>query len=288
MKKLFKVAALSTAFALAGFANANDKIGFADAGYLMQNHPLTLEAASKFEKFAKNNTQFDGEEKKLAEEDKKLAEENKTLTAERSKLEADAKKLKAEQGTVEASLKKKVAALEKEAPRLRSKEIQARQNAINAEAKAFQNKVEALQKREAEFSKKGQAFQKKVEAFQKKAQDFQAKINKANKDAGGLDPVAVQKQVVDEINAAIKEVADEKGYTLVFQPASGMVVYAKDESADITEVVLEKLKAKSKVGGSAPKAEAKSDEKKEEATPATSEKSEAPKAEEVKPEEAKK
>lgn len=229
MKKLFKVAALSAAFMTAGIAQAADTIGFADPGYILQNHPVLLDAAAKFDAFMKSNeTQF-------AEEDKKLAEENKALTAERAGIEADAKKLKAEQGNLEASLKKQVAQLEKDAPRLRAKEIQARQDKIMASQKGFQNKVEALQKREAAFAKKAEAFQQKAEAFQKKIED-------ANKNSGGLNPQEAQKQAVDEINVTIKEVAKAKGYTLVLQPQ--VALYAEDESKDITEAVLDAIKAK--------------------------------------------
>ncbi|VEI45222.1 outer membrane protein [Actinobacillus equuli] len=48
-----------------------------------------------------------------------------------------------------------------------------------------------------------------------------------------MDPQTVQKQVVEEINTTIKEVAKSKGYTLVFPPS--VALYAEDESKDITE-----------------------------------------------------
>ncbi|KMK51383.1 membrane protein [[Actinobacillus] muris] len=259
MKKLFKLAAVAAALAFsANAANANDKIGFADPGYLMQNHPWMVAANEKMTQFMKES------EAKFADEDKKLQDEEKALLAERKKLEDDAKKLQKEQSSVEASLKKKVEALEKEAPRLRSKEIQARQDKINAEHKAFQNKVAAIQKREAEFGKKAEAFQKKITAFQEK-------IAKEQQSSAGFDPNEVQKQVVEEINQTIKTVAESKGYTLVFSPA--MALYAKDEKADITEDVLAALKANAKPlpekAADAPKteekAEASADAKPEEA-----------------------
>ncbi|OOH91061.1 hypothetical protein BMT54_03225 [Pasteurellaceae bacterium 15-036681] len=228
MKKLFKLATVTTALALtANIANANDRIGFADPNFLMQNHPSMIEANETFAKFMKES------EGKFAADDKALADEEKKLVAERQKIEDDAKKLQTEQKNVEASLKKKVAALEKEAPRLRSKDIQDRQNKINAEANAFQKKVEALQKREADFAKKGEAFQKKVTSFQQR-------IAKAQQENAGFDPDAVQKYVVDDINAKIKSVADSKGYTLVLSPS--VALYAKDLKSDITEDVLAAIK----------------------------------------------
>lgn len=241
MKQLFKMAAIVATFALsANVANANDKIAFADPNYLLQNHPSMLDAAAKIEKMMQES------KAKFADEEKKLADEDKALTEEFKKIESDAKKLQAEQSNLEASLKKKVAALEKEAPRLRSKEIQARQNAIQAEQKAFQNKVSAIQKREADFRKKADAFQKKVAAFQEKIQKSQPEA---------VDAAEVQKKAADDINAAVKAVAESKGYTVVLYPSAAF--YVKDEKADITEDVLTELKSKVKPADVAPKAEDK-------------------------------
>ena len=103
MKKLFKINVLSALLATSAVANAADTIGFVDPGYVMQNHPVLLDASIKFENFMKEN------QAKFADEDKKLAEENKKLTAERDALNIDAKNLQKEQATVEATLKKEVA-----------------------------------------------------------------------------------------------------------------------------------------------------------------------------------
>lgn len=230
MKKLFKTTTLAVALATTtGIVNAADTIGFVDPGYILQNHPVLVDATMKFNKFIKEN------ETKFADDEKKLAEENKKLTAERNKINSDAEKLQNEQKNVEASIKKKVAALEKEAPRLRSKDIQARQNAIQKEADAFQKKVDAIQKRESEFAKK-------AEAFQKRAEEFQKKIEQASKENGALNPQDAQKQAVEEVNVTIKEIAKSKGYTLVLQPQ--VALYAEDESKDITEAVLNAIIAK--------------------------------------------
>ena len=229
MKKLFKISALSALLATSAVANAVDTIGFVDPGYVMQNHPVLLDASIKFENFMKEN------QAKFADEDKKLAEENKKLTAERDALNIDSKNLQKEQATVEATLKKEVAQLEKDAPRLRAKEIQARQAKIEGKAKAFENKVSAIQKREQEFVKKAEDFQKRADAFQQKIED-------ANKNSGGLNPQEAQKTAIDEVNSTIKEVAKAKGYTLILQPQ--IALYAEDESKDITEAVLDAIKAK--------------------------------------------
>lgn len=264
MKKLFKLVAVASAFTFsATMANASDKIGFADPGYLLQNHPQMVIAAEKIEKMMKQaRTKFADEEKKLVAEDKALTEESK-------KIESDAKKLQQEQKNVEASLKKKIAALEKEAPRLRSKEIQARQSVIQNEQKAFQNKVAAIQKREAAFRKKAEAFQKKVDALQ-------AKMQKAQPE-GTLDTAEIQKKAIDEINAAIKVVADAKGYTIVLPAAA---LYVKDESANITDAILDEIKSKQPAVETKPATEPKSETEAKpttEATPAV--KAEEPKVE---------
>ncbi|AKO45467.1 OmpH family outer membrane protein [[Haemophilus] ducreyi] len=251
MKKMFKIATISSALATVGLAQANDNIAFVDPNFLVQNHPVALNEVQKFDKFIKNG------QNKYAEEDKKLAEENKALTTEKNKLESDAKKLQSEQANVEASLKKKSAALEKDAPRLRSKEIQTRQAAIESEYKAFQKKVISLQKREEEFGKK-------VEAFQKRAENFQESLIKAQEEAGGLKPDDLQKLVVSEINSTIKEVATSKGYTLVLPPS--VALYAADENKDITESVLNALKAKHPEIKIEQPTETKSDESKSEKT----------------------
>ncbi|HDL5520931.1 TPA: OmpH family outer membrane protein [Mannheimia haemolytica] len=263
MKKLFKMTGLAVALAsTTGIANAADTIGFVDPSYVLQNHPVLLDASAKFDKFMKES------QEKFAADEKKLADENKTLTAERNKINEDAQKLQNEQKNVEASIKKKVAALEKDAPRLRSKEIQARQNAIQKEANAFQAKVTAIQKREADFAKK-------AEAFQKRADEFQKRIEQANKENGGINPQEAQKQAVDEVNVTIKEIAKSKGYTLVLQPQ--VALYAEDEGKDITEAVLDAIVKKHP--------EIKIEKPATEAQPATEKET---KAEETKPEEAKK
>ena len=227
MKNLFKTATLVAALTLStGFANANEKIGFVDASYVLQNHPLIVQANEKVEGIIKSI------EQKFAEENKKLETEDKALSAERQKIEEDASKLNKEHATLEASLKKKMDALEKEAPRLRSKDIQSRQDAINAEYKAFQNKAMAFQKRENEFAKK-------LEQFQKKVADFQAKVEK-EKQANQFDMEPVQKQVIEEIDQSIKKLAAAKGYTLILSPS--LALYAKDENANITQEVLEDIK----------------------------------------------
>ena len=75
MKKLFKINVLSALLATSAVANAADTIGFVDPGYVMQNHPVLLDASIKFENFMKEN------QAKFADEDKKLAERDPSSTS---------------------------------------------------------------------------------------------------------------------------------------------------------------------------------------------------------------
>lgn len=266
MKKLFKLATVTASLAFGAAANvqASDSIGFVDPQFLMQNHPLLLEANEKYAKFVKNNeTKFANEDKALAAENKTISNKEKALISKRNKLESDAKALQKEQSSLEAQSKKKMAELDKNT-RLSTKMKQEQfDKAMSGKIKAFQNKVAAIQKREADFTKEAAAFQKEAEAFQKKVNAFQSKLNKAQKEAGGYDPAEVQKKVVDDINATIKKVADERGYTLVFHPSAA--IYAKDESKDITEAVLVamggKMPSAAKANKAAEKPAAKAEEK---------------------------
>lgn len=223
MKNLFKLATLTSVMAFGAAAQAADSIGFVDPNFLMQNHPLMLEANAKVaDEMKKNAPAFEAEEKAIADEDK-------ALLAERQKLEEEAKKIPAEQSKIEAEMKKDIAQLEKDAPRLRAKEIQARQDKINAKMKPLQKKVEGLQKKEADLIQRAEKLQQKVVAFQQKVAEAQQKASAAL-------PADLQQRVIEDINAKIKSVAEAKGYTVVLNPS--VAFYAKNEKADITEEVL--------------------------------------------------
>ncbi|MEN2897818.1 hypothetical protein EFIBHEMM_01617 [Mannheimia haemolytica] len=65
MKKLFKMTGLAVALAsTTGIANAADTIGFVDPSYVLQNHPVLLDASAKFDKFMKESQEkFAADEK---------------------------------------------------------------------------------------------------------------------------------------------------------------------------------------------------------------------------------
>lgn len=137
MKNIAKVTALALGIALAsGYASAEEKIAFINAGYIFQHHPDRQAVADK----------LDAEFKPVAE---KLAASKKEVDdkiAARKKVEA------------------KVAALEKDAPRLRQADIQKRQQEIN--------KLGAAE--DAELQKLMQEQDKKVQEFQAQNEKRQA------------------------------------------------------------------------------------------------------------------
>ena len=129
MKNIAKVTALALGIALAsGYAAAEEKIAFINAGYIFQNHPDRQAVADK----------LDAEFKPVAE---KLAASKKEVD---DKIAAARKKVEA-----------KVAALEKDAPRLRQADIQKRQEEINklgaAEDAELQNLMQEQDKKVQEF-----------------------------------------------------------------------------------------------------------------------------------------
>ena len=138
MKNIAKVTALALGIALAsGYASAEEKIAFINAGYIFQHHPDRQAVADK----------LDAEFKPVAE---KLAASKKEVD---DKIAAARKKVEA-----------KVAALEKDAPRLRQADIQKRQEEIN--------KLGAAE--DAELQKLMQEQDTKVQEFQAQNEKRQA------------------------------------------------------------------------------------------------------------------
>ncbi|HHF4958132.1 OmpH family outer membrane protein [Haemophilus influenzae] len=138
MKNIAKVTALALGIALAsGYASAEEKIAFINAGYIFQHHPDRQAVADK----------LDAEFKPVAE---KLAASKKEVD---DKIAAARKKVEA-----------KVAALEKDAPRLRQADIQKRQEEIN--------KLGAAE--DAELQRLMQEQDKKVQEFQAQNEKRQA------------------------------------------------------------------------------------------------------------------
>jgi outer membrane protein len=77
-----------------------------------------------------------------------------------------------------------------------------------------------------------------------KFKDYQKYMN----DTFGDEGTAAQRNkeltapIVEKINAVISQIAEEEGYTIIFDAAQGNIVYAK-KALDLTEKVLERLQA---------------------------------------------
>ncbi|MBR0573734.1 MULTISPECIES: OmpH family outer membrane protein [Pasteurellaceae] len=221
MKKVFKIATLVASLAIVvNTANAKDKIGFVTPQFVIQNHPLFAESSD----FSKKVQQ---ERKALEIEEQRLAEEEKSLVVQ-------AKELKEEEDKVVEQIKAKREALSKQAPKLRSKEIKKRQEAIVTLANAFE--------------KKAQAFNKKEIAFREKVVNYRKKSEKVGQTLA-MEEAKVRSQIIKQIDGKIKEIAEDKGYTIILNANS--VVFASEKENNLDEEV---LKA---VGGTMPELPAK-------------------------------
>lgn len=213
MKNLFKLTVITTTMAFASSASiAADKIAYADANYLVQNHPLFTDPNAEFVLALQTSRA------KISEEEQKLAEREKALAEELQKYQEEEK-------SFSEALQKKISALEKEAPRLRSADIKKRQDAINAEAQAFQKKFEGLQQRELAFRADVDAFRQRVAEADRQLAEQRAKIH---------DTV-----VVPEIRKVIAETAKKKGFNLVLD--STVVLHTDTQDNEITQEIFKAL-----------------------------------------------
>lgn len=87
---------------------------------------------------------------------------------------------------------------------------------------------EALRKKEEEIKNK----QSEYEEFIQQIWGPDGRAAKKN--------VELTKPIVDKINAVLEKLAEEEGFTMIFDIAEGSIVYAK-EGLDLTDLVLEEL-----------------------------------------------
>jgi len=129
------------------------------------------------------------------------------------------------------------------------------------EMKELQSSLEAFQKvKQKEGEAKMASFeQKRNAAAQKKErgdmtpkeeQEVMAELEKLGSEiqnfaATAEQEVAAKQQtgmepILEKVNTAINEVAEEEGFQYIFDAQSGVILYA-DESSDVTEAVMTKL-----------------------------------------------
>ncbi len=92
---------------------------------------------------------------------------------------------------------------------------------------------EARQERQQEILQKRLEYEQRVNDLQQVAQRRQQEL---------VQPI------LDRVTAVLQEVRDEQNYTMIFDAAAGALI-AADTTLDITDVVIERLKAKGTGGG---------------------------------------
>ena len=129
-----------------------------------------------------------------------------------------------------------------EAEEVYKKELdQWKKDAAEMEAEIAQLREE-LQSQSLMLSEEKLAEKKLV--LEQKYRDYQQYMN----DVFGEEGAAAQRNkeltapIVEKINAVITQIAEEEGYTIIFDAAQGNIVYAK-KAIDLTERVLERLQA---------------------------------------------
>lgn len=116
--------------------------------------------------------------------------------------------------------------------------------------KLIQQKEGELQRLQEEYQQAKQlgmtpeAEQEKILDYQLVESEYQNLVKRAQRDVEKKSN-EILAPLMDEVFAAIKQVAEEKGFTLVINTMAAqqmyVVLYAKNESDDITLAVLEKL-----------------------------------------------
>ncbi len=129
-----------------------------------------------------------------------------------------------------------------EAEEIYKKELEAwKKDAAEMEAEIAQLREE-LQSQSLMLSEEKLAEKKLV--LEQKFRDYQQYMN----DVFGENGQAEQRNkeltapIVEKINAVIAQLAEEEGYTIIFDAAQGNIVYAK-KALDLTQQVLERLQA---------------------------------------------
>ncbi len=130
---------------------------------------------------------------------------------------------------------------------------------VDAEA-VYKKEVDAWKKKasdmEAELAKlreeiQSQSLMLSEEKMAEKRQTFDRKLQEYNQymnDVFGDEGQAAKRNreltqpIVEKINAVIANLAEEQGYSVIFDAAQGNIVYAK-KALDMTELVMERLNA---------------------------------------------
>jgi len=129
-----------------------------------------------------------------------------------------------------------------EAEEIFKKELEAwKKDAAEMEAEIAQLREE-LQSQSLMLSEEKLAEKKLV--LEQKFKDYQQFMNDIFGENGQAERrnKELTAPIVEKINAVIAQLAEEEGYTIIFDAAQGNIVYAK-KALDLTEQVLERLQA---------------------------------------------
>jgi outer membrane protein len=129
-----------------------------------------------------------------------------------------------------------------EAEEIYKKELEAwKKTAAEMEAEIAQLREE-LQSQSLMLSEEKLAEKRLL--MEQKFKDYQKYMN----DTFGEEGIAARRNqeltapIVEKINAVISQIAEEEGYTIIFDAAQGNIVYAKKD-LDLTQKVLERLQS---------------------------------------------
>ena len=131
--------------------------------------------------------------------------------------------------TIEAEeiYKKEVDAWKKQAEEMETELAKMRET---IQSQTLMLSEEKLQEKKMEFDQSAEAYRK----FMNDVFGENGEAARRNKEL--TDPI------VEKINAVISKLAEEQGYTMVFDAAQGNIIYA-DKSIDLTDVVIAELDA---------------------------------------------
>ncbi len=121
------------------------------------------------------------------------------------------------------------AKLEKEFNKKKA-ELKKKEGVLKGEADEFQKKASVLS--ESSRAEKQAALQKKMMAFQQELQESQMNIQKKERE--------LTEPILKKIQQVIENVANKKGYSMVFEKASQSVMWAKSD-LDITDEVVKEF-----------------------------------------------
>lgn len=128
-------------------------------------------------------------------------------------------------------------------------ETDSAQAQVEKEAKELEDQLEMLQ---VEYNNKLEQYNQDMDKLsevilqtkQQELYDYQQRIQKFRVNAEqGIQKRNQQlfQPILDKANKAIEEVAQEKGFTYIFDSGTGVMVYISDDSQDILPLVKAKL-----------------------------------------------